>query len=533
MNGEGHMIVLIVDDQTSVINGILSGIDWEHIQVDKVLKAYNAFEAREILSSGMVDIMLCDIEMPAENGLSLFRWVKEQKIPVECIFLTAHADFVYTKEAIRLGGFDYLLQPARYEDIESAILRAKEKIKRSRERDQLSSYGQLLYHKKSRLLERMLREWYKADNNTFYNVLDELKLFGIPLQENSKVNIALLHLMKWSKQVKTWESELIKFSTANVVSELFCYYGQKILCTEIDENTYVLFVFNEDNQLIDKDGMIRQLKKAMQFFQESLSCWPAAYLGDAVELEKVNARVKELQAMQQDNVLMVSDIFILEEREKRKKNSTFINMDSWTNLILKGGIDTAEKECLEYLRTMSENSNINLEFLKRFYQNFMQMVYYCAKQMDISTNKLFEEEETMEQALRSYQTVDDMEELIIYTMSFFKKQVKLNETERSIIDQIVDYIHKNIEKDIRRSEIAEAVYLSDTYISKLFKNEKGVSLKEYIIEMKMKEAKVLLRTTELPVSVVAAKVGYTHFSHFSQIYKRTMGVTPSEERESA
>jgi two-component system, response regulator YesN len=72
--------------------------------------------------------MLCDIEMPAESGLSLFRWVKKKGINVECIFLTAHADFIYAKEAIQLGGFDYILQPARYEDIEQAIVRAEEKI---------------------------------------------------------------------------------------------------------------------------------------------------------------------------------------------------------------------------------------------------------------------------------------------------------------------------------------------------------------------------------------------------------------------
>ena len=83
----------------------------------KVVPAYNAFEAKQILLTQRVDIMLCDIEMPVENGLALFRWVQEQGLDTECIFLTAHADFYYAKEAVRLGGFDYILQPARYEDI--------------------------------------------------------------------------------------------------------------------------------------------------------------------------------------------------------------------------------------------------------------------------------------------------------------------------------------------------------------------------------------------------------------------------------
>jgi two-component system response regulator YesN len=112
------MVVLVVDDQINIVNGICVGVDWNRIGVTKVLKAYNTFEAKEILKSHIVDIMLSDIEMPVESGLDLFRWVQQKQMKTECIFLTAHADFSYAKEAIKLGGFDYILQPAKYEDIE-------------------------------------------------------------------------------------------------------------------------------------------------------------------------------------------------------------------------------------------------------------------------------------------------------------------------------------------------------------------------------------------------------------------------------
>jgi two-component system response regulator YesN len=54
--------------------------------------------------------------MPEENGLSLFRWTMEKHPEVVGVFLTSHAEFEYAREAIRLGGFDYILQPARMEE---------------------------------------------------------------------------------------------------------------------------------------------------------------------------------------------------------------------------------------------------------------------------------------------------------------------------------------------------------------------------------------------------------------------------------
>lgn len=63
------MRLLIVDDQPSVSEGLKKGIAWDNLSVDEVLTAYNALEAREILKTTEIDIMLCDIEMPVENGL--------------------------------------------------------------------------------------------------------------------------------------------------------------------------------------------------------------------------------------------------------------------------------------------------------------------------------------------------------------------------------------------------------------------------------------------------------------------------------
>ena len=135
------MPVLVIDDQIHVVEGILSEVSWENLGVDKVWKAYNAVEAKGILLLNKVDIMLCDIEMPGENGLSLLKWTQDQGMEVECIFLTAHADFVYARIAMQLGSFDYILQPARYEDIGNAILRAKQRIQEKREQQKFYSYG--------------------------------------------------------------------------------------------------------------------------------------------------------------------------------------------------------------------------------------------------------------------------------------------------------------------------------------------------------------------------------------------------------
>lgn len=100
------MKVLVVDDQPDVVQGIFTGVNWARVRVDETFEANSAAEARDILEREAIDILLCDIEMPGEDGLKLVSWVRERELPVKCIFLTAHADFSYAQKALKLEAAD-------------------------------------------------------------------------------------------------------------------------------------------------------------------------------------------------------------------------------------------------------------------------------------------------------------------------------------------------------------------------------------------------------------------------------------------
>ena len=123
------MTVLLVDDQSSILSGLISGINWDTLNITAIRTANSATQARKILQEESIDILLCDIEMPGENGLSLLRWARKEGLQFICIFLTSHADFMYAKEAIQLDCFDYILQPARYDDIQAVIARSINRIR--------------------------------------------------------------------------------------------------------------------------------------------------------------------------------------------------------------------------------------------------------------------------------------------------------------------------------------------------------------------------------------------------------------------
>ncbi len=523
------MVVLVVDDQTNVAAGIVSGVRWEKLLITKVWTAYNAHEAREILESHPVDIMLCDIEMPVEDGLSLLRWVKQNDIPVLCIFLTAHADFIYAKEAVRLGGFDYILQPARYEDIEKSIQRAQQAINKKRALDEYSAYGQFFYRRRERLLDSVLQDWLKTSSSAeALSVYDDLKALNIPLSGKTPAHAAVLRIVSWHEGIEPWPLKLIRYTLENMLAELFGHYGQSVLLIEWDENTMILLVVGKQGNLIDREGAVRQLARLQGICQNELQFELAFCMEDPIPAAGIPARVARLvSALAKDAGVPVT----LPNSATGGDEVPEPDMKDWALLLAQGEGDKVRQEALHYLHRLSSDNAGAAEALFRFYRLFAQAVYSAARRVNLPVDEMFLQGDDTGTSRQTLSSLSGMCDFVSFATGFFDKAVQCGVDQKTIVGQVVEYIQNNIEQDIRREDIAAEIFFSKTYISRLFRRETGVTLKEYIVKAKMQKARELLTATRLPVGAIAAKVGYDNFSHFTQVYKRIYGITPTEERK--
>ena len=102
--------VLIVDDDFLVRTYLKQMINWEELGFFIVGDAKNGAEAIEILQKDGADIIIADVSMPIMNGIELTRFVKKNSPRTHILILSCHDDFIYVKEAMKLGIDDYLLK---------------------------------------------------------------------------------------------------------------------------------------------------------------------------------------------------------------------------------------------------------------------------------------------------------------------------------------------------------------------------------------------------------------------------------------
>lgn len=94
----------------------------------------------------------------------------------------------------------------------------------------------------------------------------------------------------------------------------------------------------------------------------------------------------------------------------------------------------------------------------------------------------------------------------------------------------IDYIYEHIHDRITIKELAEYLSLSESYLSKLFHKEVGVTLSQYIMNLKLEKAKNLLQYSEFSVVDIANYLSFSSQSHFIQTFQKSIGLTPHKYR---
>lgn len=110
----------------------------------------------------------------------------------------------------------------------------------------------------------------------------------------------------------------------------------------------------------------------------------------------------------------------------------------------------------------------------------------------------------------------------------------LNETtyepNKDLVERAKKLITNNYNKSFETKKIAQMLGLSNTHLVRLFKHYYGMTISEYLIELRIKEATRLLTHTDTEITKIALDAGFQSMSNFYKIFRMRTGLTPKEYR---
>lgn len=107
----------------------------------------------------------------------------------------------------------------------------------------------------------------------------------------------------------------------------------------------------------------------------------------------------------------------------------------------------------------------------------------------------------------------------------------LTQSQRDIVKSVIDYIKTNYNISIRMEDISSKLFFNKNYIGKLFKQETGMPVSDFIREIRINEACRQLKETDKIITDIAPSCGYNDMKSFYAAFKKSKGITPNEYRK--
>lgn len=517
--------ILIVDDDRLLVEKLEKTMKWERLGITAVLTANNIRQARSLLLEYPVQLMLCDIDMPQGSGLELLEWVRDQEIKVECVFLSSYANFAYAQKALRLSSREYLLKPISNADLEIALSHIIEGMQKEQKQPaaQESTPREKLWE--DLLLRRVpeelcirnaVRDGICKDTEQFVLVL--VRILEHPKKGREKTDIAIFD-----------------FVIHNVISE---YFEQKTpekpeALVHISDLEWMLLL-RADSSLSGaagtRDGSSPE-EELIQLLRKVLKCRIGVYISEVSSFKNLGSSRARLEYMESHAVL--DEDYLLYEKSWSEARECRVPApwEVWQKEMLQpDGSRSVQERVLDYLQEQRSRSGWSPESLDFFLHRFIRMLYQYLNDVKYDSSQIFDRQEYAGYEKAAAASMAGTKEFICYIFEKLEAAGRASESKKDVVSQLKEYIEAHLDEELSRAELAQLVCFSEGYVSKLFLKETGTTLPNYIAECRIQKAKEYLENSALPVSRIAAEVGYNSFSYFSKTFRELTGCTPNEYR---
>lgn len=516
--------VIIVDDEEILREGLVNLVDWKTMGFEVAGQFEDGQDAVEFLKRCPVDVVLTDVKMTYMSGLDLSEYIVERRLPTKIVLISGYKEFDDAYRAVQLNITEFLLKPVSLDDIRQVFSRVRRLLDEERERSQKQ---QKLAQKLDRLVAYTTKQFVTnlalGGYRTEEEIARSLETLGLPLagRRCAMVSIVLEGFHLFNQNEWEYGEDALYTAVCNFLqldAEALSFYPSY----GIDGRIQALAVYHlEGDEAEFLETFRRQGEKIAADIREMLG------LQTRFEIERQYEDIRGFAARSQPKAggqgagtdTRQADEMIRDAKRQQLliTHINYGNVQAMENLFFQMQELTADAD-LSYV----QDACINLlalvvnrlgEYDIVTYQEVKELASYVR----IASSK------TAEEAFR--QTLQMLRAITVYMGQ------RSDAAQGDIIEKAKQYINDNYNKDITLFSVADYIFLSPAYFSRLFKEKVGENFKDYLVRIKLEHATRLLQSGHYKIFEISQIVGYKSTKYFYRLFKSYYGCTPNEFRQ--
>lgn len=522
---------MLVDDEPFILQGLRILVDYEAEGYEIAAVMTNGKEALEYLKNNDVDLIISDIQMPLMTGLELLENIKTNNISdAKFAILTGFDDFSFAQKALKYDSIDYILKPVQKDDMLS-LLRKVSNIKQANiEQNETRKKMEDAYL--ARNVIALITG--KFDNSNLEYVKKHMQLSG----EIRYVDIEVYDQKSDNNDEDDYDLRLtqrqLHMACREVMKENINHF---IFDVSYDENSYdVGFIFCDimatKNDMSEEEYLSFLIKRIENVVLKPVRMICGKKVSDISSLAKSYSSCMMLNSIK--GFHNQKNLYFYEDEVQVGQNNTYLckkSIDECLSAIENNEKNNIEK-CFELLfeemRSLGDNNNLvnlNINYL------LFQLIHLASEQDD-NVNQEEIIHYISENSFEDSVARGSSEHMIRFAYEYADYLASLRKNvSRGILSEIEKDINEHYAENITLRYLGEKYYMNSSYLGQVFRKKYDMSFKDYLTNVRIKEAASQLISTQKKINQIAEDVGYMDCDYFIRKFIEIKGCTPSKYRK--
>lgn len=509
--------MLVVDDDRSEREGVkflTKQFNWDL----EIAEADCGEAALAYIRDGsQIDILLTDIRMRELDGLQLAHQVKEFSPHTKIIFMSAYGEFEYAQKAIDLKAIHYILKPVEIGE----FMRVVSNVIQMCDEDQQEKI-------KNERIQEVYWKGIRYEKQKF--LYDLIQGKEIAAEENSETPSKVIHFSgyRYLRMVMVQAgSRFFDMIDLDAEAVLTGMTGGKVDFVNLNEVQSVLLY---EGKLEETEADIMQLGALLVgLFKENYSIDVTIVVSGLIEnLGQISSEYNLMEStlsntffMEQGAVLYTGEVIAGDRDGSLYTSNVLIQM-----MALLKEIEVDSSKIAFLIELLQGGNTVSENYVKFVCTDLLKSILGRPTPQNVSGYSM-----SLERIYHASSLLELLKVLQSISRDLVMSVEKPQELLSRVIEDVVQLIDREYSSEITLESIASQVYLSPSYLSRLFKKYKGKSIIKHITSIRLVKAGDLLLTTNKKITDIGKEVGYPNFAYFSALFKNSYGKTPSQYRE--
>ncbi|MEC0227744.1 response regulator [Paenibacillus alba] len=524
--------LLLVEDEFLVRLGLKTFIPWEEFGFELIGEAVDGLDALAILAEKPCDLLITDISMPNMDGITLMERVKDLYPHIKILILSNYNDFEYVRRALQLGASDYILKlTMQPDDLQTKLQQMQEEIENERKKQEetILLNRTAVQFRQEITIEKHLRDLMTMQYSK--READDLSEEYASLLPPFPWTVSMMKIDRYESVVdeNRFKSEkLLHFSALNILREVMRKYMAGHIVELGGGRFGMISGTGAESMLQEMTECIQRYLKLSVYFgtyspvERAYDLYEACKFAEEALLERfyndLNRVIPYRSQMFAHQAVPIS------------------SQDEWLDMMARQDIESLQNA----IRNMADaylDDGVPRLYPELTRERWLHIVHLFEQHLQHKGGDLYSiesyEGNYPHHMVRTAESIQQISEWLVGWIAVFFEHLRSNVVHqpRPEIRTVQRMIEEKYSTSFRMSDLAKEVNFTEPYLSSLFKKETGETMIDYMIRIRMKKARELLKDANVKIYEVADAIGYSDPNYFAKLFKKIEGIYPQEYRK--